>query len=152
MSAVNIALLDNYIGTIDFTQFDISNNYIDTNLLNLITKNTTDNSLNLGILIEPDKQLKSKPKTSRGIGGKKPGDATFNIKSHLSYIENLKNNKISNLNIENLDLSGYLLKLITHNSIDITKYVNDLKNMYEYDIYSDNNDISYILNKYYYKN
>ena len=145
-NAVNIALLDNYIGTIDFTQFDISNNYIDTNLLNLIT---TDNSLNLGILIEPDKQLKSKPRTSRGIGGKKPGDATFNIKSHLSYIECLKNNKISNLN---LDLSGYLLKLITHNSIDITNYVNDLKNMYEYDIYSDNNDISYILNKYYYKN
>ena len=29
----NIALLDNYIGTIDFTLFDISNNYIDTCLL-----------------------------------------------------------------------------------------------------------------------
>lgn len=58
MSDVNIALLDNYSGTIDFTQFDISNNYIDTNLLNLIT---TDNSINLGILIKPDKQLKSLP-------------------------------------------------------------------------------------------
>ena len=142
MSDINIALLDNYTGTIDFTQFDISNNYIDTNLLNLIT---TDNSINLGILIEPDKQLKSQPKTSRGIGGKKPGDARFNIKSHLSYIENLKNNKVANL-----DFSNYLFKLNTHHSIDITKYVNDLKNMYEYDIYSDNNDINYILNKYYY--
>ena len=98
MSDINIALLDNYSGTIDFTQFDISNNYIDTNLLNLIT---TDNSINLGILIEPDKKLKSLPKTSRGIGGKKPGDARFNIKSHLSYIENLKNNKVAVLDISN---------------------------------------------------
>jgi hypothetical protein len=142
MSDVNIALLDNYSGTIDFTQFDISNNYIDTNLLNLIT---TDNSINLGILIEPDKQLKSLPKTSRGIGGKKPGDARFNIKSHLSYIENLRNNKIAGF-----DISNYLFKINTHNSINITKYVDDLKNKYEYDIYSDNNDINYILNKYYY--
>lgn len=142
MSDVNIALLDNYSGTIDFTQFDISNNYIDTNLLNLIT---TDNSINLGILIEPDKQLKSQPKTSRGIGGKKPGDTNFNIKSHLSYIENLKNGKVTGL-----DISNYLFKLNILNSIDITKYVNDLRNMYEYDIYSNNNDINYILNKYYY--
>ena len=142
MSDVNIALLDNYIGSIDFTQFEISNNYIDTNLLNLIT---TDNSVNLGIIIEPDKQLKSLPKTSRGIGGKKPGDAGFNIKSHLSYIENLRNNKVPGL-----DISNYLFKLNTLNSIDITKYVTDLKNIYEYDIYSDNNDINYILNKYYY--
>ena len=142
MSTINIALLDNYVGNIDFTQFDISNNYIDNNLLNLIT---ADNSINLGILIEPDKQLKSRPKTSRGIGGKKPGDTNFNIKSHLSYIENLKNNKVPGL-----DISNYLFKLETHNSIDITKYVTDLKNMYEYDIYSNNNDINYILNKYYY--
>ena len=48
MSTINIALLDNYVGNIDFTQFDISNNYIDNNLLNLIT---TDNSINLGILM-----------------------------------------------------------------------------------------------------
>ena len=97
------------------------------------------------ILIDPDKQLKSRPKTSRGIGGKKPGDTNFNIKSHLSYIEKLKNNKVPFL-----DISNYLFILETHNSIDITKYVSDLKNMYEYDIYSDNNDINYILNKYYY--
>jgi|TARA_B110000967_G_scaffold209330_1_gene264975 hypothetical protein len=142
MSDINIALLGNYSGTIDFTQFDISNNYIDTNLLNLIT---TDNSINLGILIEPDKKLKSLPKTSRGIGGKKPGDARFNIKSHLSYIENLKNSKVPGS-----DISNYLFKLNTHNSINTTKYVNDLRNIYEYDIYSDNNDINYILNKYYY--
>ena len=142
MSDINIALLGNYSGTIDFRQFDISNNYIDTNLLNLIT---TDNSINLRILIEPDKKLKSLPKTSRGIGGKKPGDARFNIKSHLSYIENLKNSKVPGS-----DISNYLFKLNTHNSINTTKYVNDLRNMYEYDIYSDNNDINYILNKYYY--
>tara|TARA_Y100000816_G_scaffold225112_1_gene170056 strand:+ start:1317 stop:1745 length:429 start_codon:yes stop_codon:yes gene_type:complete len=142
MSTINIALLDNYVGNIDFTQFDIYNNYIDNNLVNLIT---ADNSINLGILIDPDKQLKSRPKTSRGIGGKKPGDTNFNIKSHLSYIEKLKNNKVPFL-----DISNYLFILETHNSIDITKYVSDLKNMYEYDIYSDNNDINYILNKYYY--
>ena len=70
MSTINIALLDNYVGNIDFTKFDISNNYIDNNLLNLIT---ADNSINLGILIEPDKQLKSRPqKTSRVLEEKNP--------------------------------------------------------------------------------
>ena len=54
---VNIALLDNYIG----------NNYIDTNLLNLIT---TDNSLNLGAILKSEFKGKDKPKTSKGIGGK----------------------------------------------------------------------------------
>ena len=143
-NAVNIALLDNYIGTIDFTQFDISNNYIDTNLLNLIT---TDNSLNLCAILKSEFKGKDKPKTSKGIGGKKPGDLKFNIKNHLSYIEKLRNNTISNL-----DLSGYLLKLELSPNLDANDYINNLKNMYEYDIYSDNNDISYILNKYYYKN
>tara|TARA_Y100000389_G_scaffold185090_1_gene204147 strand:+ start:713 stop:1174 length:462 start_codon:yes stop_codon:yes gene_type:complete len=138
----NIALLDNYIGTIDFTLFDISNNYIDTNLLNLIT---TDNSLNLGAILKSDFKGKDKPKTSKGIGGKKPGDARFNIRNHLSYIEKLRNNKISNL-----DLSGYLLLLELSPNLDANDYINNLKNMYEYDIYSNNNDISYILNKYYY--
>ena len=142
MSALNIALLDNYIGTIDFTLFDISNNYIDTNLLNLIT---TDNSLNLGAILKSDFKGKDKSKTSRGIGGKKPGDARFNIKSHLSYIEKLRNNTIPND-----DLSGYLLKLEFLPNFDVNDYINNLKNMYEYDIYSDNNNISYILNKYYY--
>ena len=143
MSTINIALLENYVGNIDLTQFDISNNYIDNNLLNLIT---TDNSINLGILIKPDKKLKSRPKTSRGIGGKKPGHPTFNIKSHLSYIEKLRYNKINNL-----DLSGYLIKMEILENININEYINNLKNMYEYDIYSNNNDINYILNKYYYK-
>ena len=138
----NIALLDNYIGTIDFTLFDISNNYIDTNLLNLII---TDNSLNLGAILKSNIKGKDKPKTSKGIGGKKPGDAKFNIYSHLSYIEKLRNNKISNL-----DLSGYLLQLELLPNLDANDYINNLKNMYEYDIYSNNNDISYILNKYYY--
>ena len=55
----NIALLDNYIGTIDFTLFDISNNYIDTNLLNLII---TDNSLNLGAILKYNIKGKDKPK------------------------------------------------------------------------------------------
>lgn len=35
MCTINIALLDNYVGNIDFTLFYISNNYIDNNLLNL---------------------------------------------------------------------------------------------------------------------
>lgn len=100
MPHINIDLLDNFVENIDFTQFHIFTDYIDTNLLNLIT---LDNSINLGILIEPDKELKSLSKTSRGIGGKKPRDTNFNIKSHLSYIENLRYNKIPNL-----DLSGYL--------------------------------------------
>jgi hypothetical protein len=139
----DIALLDNYVGNIDCTKLEISNNFIDSNIINLINYN---NSKNLGTLFEPHQKLKKFPKTSRGFGGKKPGDPRFNIKSHLRYIEDLKNNKIPNL-----DISAYLFKIEVCQEINIIDYINNLKNMYEYDIYSNNNDINYILNKYYYK-
>lgn len=137
MPHINIDLLDNFVENIDLTKFHISTDYIDTNLLNLIA---TDNSINLGIIINPNKQ--SRTRSSKGVRGKKPGNPKFNIKNHLNYIEKLKNNKIPNL-----DLSAYLFQVESSHP----DYINNLKYLYEYDIYSNYNDISYILNKYYYK-
>jgi len=170
MPTINIALLDKLypdINLLDF-DFDISNNFIDPNTLNIITSNNSSNlinphqniifsGLNHDVFMNdtpqsckiryPDDPIKTTPKTSRGIGGKKPGHPTFDIRSHLNYIEDLRNDKIFNN-----DLSSYLFNLENLVDFNITNYINNLKNMYEYDIYYSNNDISFILNKYYYKN
>ena len=156
MTTINIAILEKYFPNINFLNFDISNNFIDLNTLNIIYKDNSDNLLlpppNENSIFntlyskfrDPHQPLKKYPKTSRGIGGKKPGDPGFNIKSHISFLESLRNN--------NVDLPIYLFNLESSPEINHITYINNLKNMYEYDIYSNNNDISFILNKYYYKN
>ena len=173
MPTINIALLENIFPDINFLDFDITNTFVDPNTLNIITSDNSSNLINphphlnaikSGLnydpslnnnpsnlipskIRDPNEPLKDKPKTSRGVGGKKPGHPTFDIRSHLYYIEDLRNN-----NLFNEDLSSYLFNLENALDFNVTNYINNLKNMYEYDIYNNNNDISFILNKYYYKN
>ena len=59
-----------------------------------------------------------------------PGDEGFNIDSHISYLNELKN-----LEIPNMDIKKYLF-ILEINNHNITKYTETLKNKYNYDIYN----------------
>jgi hypothetical protein len=119
------SIIDNHIPNTDFSKFNLNGNTQDEYILNIIA---ADGSYNIVNSFNPRNEIKKFPKTSRGIGGKKPGDDKFSISSHITFLEKLKlNNRL---------FKEYLYKYEHHLKLDLDSYIMTLKNIYYYDIYS----------------